>query len=77
MILYPIDRDSPPRTGTKTRTDLAALNDLVGIGIVFPGEPDRSGDYYSVTIDAPTPEQLDEEEVVDEQSVNAGELAHA
>jgi hypothetical protein len=66
LLLYAIDRNSQPRKTGGNRVELGAVDDLLGIGIVFPGEPDRSGNYYQVMIDAPTPEQLDEEEVVEE-----------
>ncbi len=64
LLLYPIQAESSPKSGK--RNALGAVGDLLGIGVVFPGETDRSGDYFQVMIDAPTPEQLDEEEVVEE-----------
>ncbi|MEL6243836.1 MAG: Z1 domain-containing protein [Pseudomonadota bacterium] len=67
LLLYPIEANSTGRT--KNRVDLDAVGDLLGIGIVFPGEADRSGNYFQVLIEAPTPEQLDEEEVVEETDV--------
>lgn len=60
---YAIDRQSRPREGVTSRKTLDAVGDLVGLGMVFPGAQDRSGDYYAVEIDAPTPEQLDDEEL--------------
>jgi hypothetical protein len=67
LLLYPIEaKSSPARTaasrgGRPTRVALDAVDDLVGIGVVFPGSPDQAGDYYAVELDVPTPEQLDDE----------------
>jgi Z1 domain len=67
LLLYPIEAESKPspknasRTGTPTRVALDAVGDLMGIGIVFPGSLDRSGRYFSVELDIPTPEQLEDE----------------
>ncbi|WP_170438348.1 Z1 domain-containing protein [Ruegeria arenilitoris] len=66
LLLYPIDAISSPKPNSTKREELNAASDLLGIGVVFPGETDRSGDYFQVMIDAPTPEQLDEEEIVEE-----------
>ncbi|HEV7270172.1 Z1 domain-containing protein [Pseudoxanthomonas sp.] len=66
LLLYPIEAESKPaprshsRTGEPTRVALDAVGDLLGIGIVFPGSLDRSGGYFSVELDIPTPEQLEE-----------------
>ncbi len=43
LLLYPIARDSPPRSVTKTREALGAPEDVLGIGIVFP-EPAGASD---------------------------------
>jgi len=67
LLLYPIEAKSAPRdagmsqTGRPTRTALNAAGDLIGFGIVFPGSLDRSGGSYSVELDVPTPEQLDDD----------------
>lgn len=70
LLLYPINaRSSPdPRNGSaasRTREPLDAVDDLLGIAIVFPGEEVLSGDYYSVELDAPASEDLDDEDVID------------
>lgn len=68
LLLYPIEAESKPsdkaasRSGEPTRVALNAAGDLMGVGIVFPGSLDRSGGYYSVELDVPTPEQLEDEE---------------
>lgn len=64
LLLYPIEAESQPsasRTGAPKRVALDAVGDLLGIGIVFPGSLDRSGGYFSVELDIPTPEQLEDE----------------
>lgn len=66
LLMYPIDAQSMPAPQAKHRVPLEADGDLIGIGIVFPGERNRSGNYFSVEIEAPTPEQLDREEEVEE-----------
>ncbi|UVE19412.1 Z1 domain-containing protein [Pseudomonas sp. LS44] len=60
LLLYVIDGKSSAQS--KSRVDLDAVGDLIGIGIVFPGAPDQAGDYYSVELDAPVPEQIESEE---------------
>ncbi|WP_193212969.1 Z1 domain-containing protein [Luteolibacter marinus] len=72
LILYPINACSEPRPTSRSRTALDAVGDLLGMAIVFPGETDRSGAFFEVRIEAPTPEQLDEEE--SEEDVDQPEL---
>lgn len=60
LLIYVIDGQSAAQS--KSRIDLEAVGDLIGVGIVFPGTPDQSGDYFSVELDAPVPEQIEEEE---------------
>ena len=68
LLLYPIEAESEPsarsgsRNGEPTRVALNAIDDLMGVGIVFPGSLDRSGRYFTVELDIPTPEQLEDEE---------------
>jgi hypothetical protein len=66
LLLYPINANSKASVKSETRSDLEATGDLLGIGIVFPGEMVRGGEYFAVELEAPTPEQLDDEEVVEE-----------
>jgi len=67
LLLYPIEAKSKPsiertnKHGEPTRIPLDAVDDLMGFGIVFPGSRDQAGGYFSVDLDIPTPEQLDEE----------------
>lgn len=74
LLIYPIDGKSVPKKSGGQRGDLDAAADLVGIGIVFPGEADQSGSYFQVHLASPTPEQLDEEEMVEEMDVSEARL---
>lgn len=73
LLLYPIDAESRAKEGSSSRADLDALDDLLGIGVVFPGSVQRGGNYLSVNLDVPTPEDLDE--VEDVQAEDTGELS--
>jgi hypothetical protein len=66
LLIYPVNAVSAPRKQNGKRIELGAVGDLIGIGIVFPGQIDRSGNYFAVELAVPTPEQLDEEEVVED-----------
>lgn len=57
LILYPIYRDSSPKAGSD-REPMSAKTDVLGFGIVFPGEP-GSGVVY-VQADIPPLEAEDE-----------------
>lgn len=70
LLLYPINAQSTPDpknkgAASKTREPLDAVDDLLGIAIVFPGEELAAGEYYSVELDVPASEDLDEEDVID------------
>lgn len=74
LLIYPIQAESEPRKrkdGEKSRVRLDASDDLIGFGIVFPGMKDRSGAYYAVELDVPTPEQLEEDDEVEEPDAEA------
>src|SRR5699024_4884306 len=74
LLLYPINAESSPDpknkgAASKTREPLDAVDDLLGIALVFPGEQLTAGDYYAVELDSPAPEDLDnvdEVEMVDD-----------
>jgi hypothetical protein len=66
LLLYPIEAKSPASIGSSARVALDAVGDLLGIGVVFPGEINRAGKYFSVQLEAPTPEQLDDEEIAED-----------
>ncbi len=59
LLLYAIDRNSEPKRGYKTRTDLEAAGDLIGFGIVFPGSEEGAGGYVSVRLEAPSGDELE------------------
>ncbi len=46
LLLYPIAKDSPPRSATTIRESLGAPEDVLGVGIVFP---DPAGDSDDLT----------------------------
>lgn len=48
LLLYPIRKDSPPRTQGGDRVALNARSDILGMGIVFP--EGRAGDFISVDL---------------------------
>lgn len=60
LLLYPVDANSEPRTGSKERVPLNAVGDQVGLGIVFPGSTTGSGGYYHVDLNPEDTEELDD-----------------
>jgi hypothetical protein len=74
LLLYPVDAKSSPKPGSKTRIALDAVEDVIGFGMVFPGQRDRSGGYFSVELDAPATEQFEEDELAE---LDEGEDPHA
>lgn len=50
LLLYPIDRKSHPQTKSKDRVDLNAAHDVLGLGIVFPGDAAHSHDYVAANL---------------------------
>lgn len=77
LLIYLIDALSPPDPTRKStsREPLDAVSDLVGFGIVFPGQKDRSGNYFSVDIDSQSVEDTevgsDELEEIEPEDANA------
>lgn len=61
LLIYPIDKKSTPAKASGHRVPLDAAGNLIGLGFIFPGESDRSGRYFSVELNVPTPDQLEEE----------------
>lgn len=55
LVIYNIDKNSKVREGTKTREDLNAVEDIIGINICIPGNMLSNNDVY-VTIDIPNSE---------------------
>ncbi|ATD68787.1 endonuclease [Luteimonas chenhongjianii] len=70
LLIYPIEARSEPKNGGKARVALGAVDDLIGFGIVFPGELDRAGAYWAVELDVPTPEQLEDDGELEEELVD-------
>lgn len=62
LLIYPIHAKSEPtprNSGPDSRrVALEAVMDLIGIGIVFPGSEDLAGDFYSVELEVPAPEEF-------------------
>jgi hypothetical protein len=61
LLLYPIDRSSiPQRAGD--REPLDAVHEVLGVGILVPGDPERSHDYVTANLSPiePEDESLDE-----------------
>ena len=72
LLLYPIDRASQPRPGSTERSPLDAVGDLVGFGIVFPGSPEGAGGYYSVRLEPPSADDLEDIEDEIAEQLEAG-----
>lgn len=72
LLLYPIDRASQPRPGSTERSPLDAVGDLVGFGIVFPGAAEGAGGYYSVCLEPPSADDLEEIEDEIAEQLEAG-----
>ncbi|AOO80310.1 Z1 domain-containing protein [Bosea vaviloviae] len=74
LLLYPIDRRSTPRPGSRERVALDAVGDLIGFGIVFPGSVEGSGGYYSVRLEAPSADDLQDIEDEVAEQLEAGRV---
>ncbi|RVC43721.1 beta-1,4-mannanase [Mesorhizobium sp. M4A.F.Ca.ET.090.04.2.1] len=74
LLLYPIDRNSTPRKASGQRVALEAVGDLVGFGIVFPGSADGSGGYYSVRLEPPSADDLEDIEDEIAEQLEAGRV---
>lgn len=68
LILYPIDRLSTPARPNSARWPLDAVMDVLGMGIMFAGSPNYSGQYISVAHQLPHLEADD-----DDEELKAGE----
>ncbi|MFT8807199.1 Z1 domain-containing protein [Gluconobacter oxydans] len=72
LLLYPIDKASQPRPGSTERSSLDAVGNLVGFGIVFPGAAEGAGGYYSVRLEPPSADDLEEIEDEIAEQIEAG-----
>jgi hypothetical protein len=74
LLLYAINKDSEPATKpSKSRSDLEALSDILGFGVVFPGSKDTSGNYFSVDLDYVSGDEIEE---IDAEELAQAEAAH-
>ena len=74
LLLYPIDRTSPARTGSTSRVALDAARDVLGIGLVVPLSRDHGGDFVSIELAPPSAEELEAMEQEDMDAVEAAGL---
>lgn len=63
LLLYPIDRYSTPPEESTDRERLNAAYEVLGIGVVLPGDPLRSHDYVTTNL---APIEAEEEIQMDE-----------
>jgi hypothetical protein len=62
LLVYPVDKHSPPKTASsKTREALNAIDHLPAIGLVFPGTREASGKYLAVNLEVEAPVLIDSE----------------
>jgi len=61
LLVYPIDGHSAPKTRSKTRVPLDAVDHLPAIGLVFPGIQEASGKYLAVKLEVEAPELVSSE----------------
>ena len=72
LLLYPIDRTSPPRRKSPVRAPLDAVFDVLGYGIVFPGSVREGGDFVSVEL---SPLSADEIDAIESEEAAQAEAA--
>ena len=70
LLLYAIDRDSTPKT-TDNRTPLGAVADVLGYGIVFPGDKTEGGHYVSVELSTLSADEIEAIEAEELQQTEA------
>jgi hypothetical protein len=72
LVLYPIYRDSQPRT-KGDREPMAAETDVLGFGIVFPGKPGSGAVYVQAAIPPLEPEEdYEGENDIPEEVIDGG-----
>ena len=74
LLLYPIDRTSPAKKGSKARVAMDAVHDVIGLGLVLPLSKDHGGDLVSVELAPPSAEELEAMEQEDMEAVEAAGL---
>lgn len=67
LVLYPIDPDSPPATeaAARTRTNLDAVDDVIGLALIFPGNAKQSVRNSYVSNDLSNAEIEDPDDIND------------
>jgi hypothetical protein len=73
LIIYPIDKNSEPNENpNQRRTALNAAGDLIGLGIIFPGDERAAGGYVSISLDAISADEL---EAIEQEELAQSEAA--
>lgn len=71
LLIYPIDKESQAKLGSKLKTDLEAVEDVIGLGFVFPpAQKGSRGEQTYQTVDLSAID-TDEFEVDEEDNENA------
>jgi hypothetical protein len=72
LLLYPIDRDSQPRRNQNSRVALNAVEDVIGLGVVFPDAThDEKVTYVAVALPAGDIEESEPAEFEDREADHA------
>lgn len=58
LLLFPIARNSRPERDSKARVSLDAVQDVLGMGIVFPGSVTEGGNFVSVELQPLSAEEV-------------------
>jgi hypothetical protein len=67
LALYPISKDSEPKSG-HARTGLDAVDHVLGAGLVFPtSDSEGSVDYYTADLSGVDREEPGEEDEIDDE----------
>ena len=70
LLLYAVDKDSTPRS-EGLRTGLGAVMDVLGYGIVFPGNKTEGGHYVSVELSTLSADEIEAIEAEELQQTEA------
>ena len=71
LLLYAIDGESPPQRGGKLRVPLDAVDDVLAFGIVFPGSATEGGYHFSVQLQPPSADEIEERAAQEEAQAEA------
>jgi hypothetical protein len=75
LLLYPIDRASAPKEGSKSRVALEAPEHVLGFGLVFPGSREYAGNYVAVELQPLSAEELETQDVEEAEALQAAGVA--